>query len=226
METGEFVYIFRMGDFFKIGKSKEPERRLMDIDGTKLPIKPILVATVYSENPFYLENLIQKEIKEYRVRGEWFRLGSVQVKQIIDKYKFNVSHDIFKRTYIEPAKVIKIISKGVLDRRSVSGLYSGEVKELLIKIERLTAQIAKNTSYKPTIVKAGERYDNAVLIASNNNLDKIMQLKGILSKLKYSKLMQDNRHIQNKKENILKKEKVLNKKKSTFSIFGLNVSIR
>lgn len=65
-----FVYIIRCGDFVKIGHSKNPKRRIKDMDAC-LPIEPILLATFPARR--FLETRLHFHLRHHRVRSEWFR---------------------------------------------------------------------------------------------------------------------------------------------------------
>ena len=213
-----------MGKFFKIGKSKDPEGRRLALDSTKLPEEIIIIAVVPHEDTTYLESLIHKDLYEFRVRGEWFKLSVNQVESTIRKYNFDIQNYINTDFEYKGNKETKVIvAKGKLDRKAYSHLYSGDVQQILMKIEKLTTSICNNTNYKPTILKAGERYDLAINIACSKSYSKVHQLKNILVQMEHSKNMQNKRHVQNAKEKEVKKTK---SPKKIFSFLGIGINIR
>ena len=72
------VYLFQMGEFYKIGRSKNVAQRLRSF-GT-LPYKCVLVHTIQSENSSLIEQCLHRRFKDQRERGEWFRLEADDVR--------------------------------------------------------------------------------------------------------------------------------------------------
>ncbi len=66
--------------YYKIGKSKTPKQRERTLQSEKPSIKMI---KVWNNN---IEKFLHNEYKEFRVRGEWFKLNNIQVKYICTKY--------------------------------------------------------------------------------------------------------------------------------------------
>ena len=77
-----FIYAIQFNDFIKIGKSKNPFKRLKQIDITKLPYEPKLLYLKETDNVSQLEEFIFNVFRDYRLRGEWF---SVEILNAIVK---------------------------------------------------------------------------------------------------------------------------------------------
>ena len=72
------VYLLRMGEFFKIGKSNDPGRRLYEI-GLHLPEKHDLVHVIETDDPSGIEAYWHRRFAAQRANGEWFRLAPADV---------------------------------------------------------------------------------------------------------------------------------------------------
>ncbi len=85
-----YVYIIKSLDLYKIGKAKKPEERLKALQ-TGNPIQLELQYTKKSQKPLELESRLHnhKLLKEYRVRGEWFRIPDNVLKYIVIEYGFD-----------------------------------------------------------------------------------------------------------------------------------------
>lgn len=68
--TSGFIYLFECGGKYKIGVSKNVERRMKDLDNR--PFKINLISKVYSERAFKVEQTIHKCLKSYQIEGEWY----------------------------------------------------------------------------------------------------------------------------------------------------------
>jgi hypothetical protein len=67
--------------YVKIGKSRNPMRRLTDF-GVKLPFKTVLVHVLVSENCSKLERALHRHYHFQRIRGEWFHLTQTDIDTI------------------------------------------------------------------------------------------------------------------------------------------------
>jgi hypothetical protein len=67
-----FVYIFGGEGIYKIGRAKDPAKRVSTL--TKLPFRAELIHTIQSDDAVLLETHLHHRFKEQRVNGEWFRL--------------------------------------------------------------------------------------------------------------------------------------------------------
>ena len=85
-----FVYIIKSDDLYKIGKVKKPEERLKALQ-TGNPTQLELQYTKRSQRPLELESKLHnhKLLKEYRVRGEWFKIPDNVLKYIVIEYGFD-----------------------------------------------------------------------------------------------------------------------------------------
>lgn len=68
------VYLLRMGEFHKIGKSNDPGRRLYEV-GLRLPEKHDLVHIIETDDPSGIEAYWHRRFASQRANGEWFRLS-------------------------------------------------------------------------------------------------------------------------------------------------------
>lgn len=79
-----FVYLIKdnFTGLYKIGRSKDPERRLADLrkEYTKLPVQFdfYLVGVWKTSYPVKVEGFCHNCFEEFRVRGEWFDLAGAE----------------------------------------------------------------------------------------------------------------------------------------------------
>ncbi len=69
-----FVYVMRCNEFYKIGISKNPTKRLEQISPL-MPYKIELIHTIATENMKELESFLHEQLAHCRVNGEWFDLS-------------------------------------------------------------------------------------------------------------------------------------------------------
>lgn len=74
-----FLYVIRVGDLYKIGKTVNTKNR---IRGMALPEKPEIICTIETPDRHLTERTWHKTFKEYRRHGEWFQLPPHAVAQI------------------------------------------------------------------------------------------------------------------------------------------------
>jgi len=75
------VYIFRLGDFHKIGWTAGLKKRLRAYK--TLPYDSVLVHHFPSENPYVVEKSLHRRFRPKRVKGEWFRLGEGDIAKLL-----------------------------------------------------------------------------------------------------------------------------------------------
>lgn len=84
-----YVYAIKIGDYLKIGKTFNIQKRLEHY-GSFPPFEyEILMVDYVCDNSFY-ERHFQSIFKEFQVKGEWFYIGDVTRyhEYVVDNYKY------------------------------------------------------------------------------------------------------------------------------------------
>jgi hypothetical protein len=79
--TGVYIFsIWEMPGYYKIGVSKDVQRRLADYN-TAMPFTVVLEYWVEYSNYRFVEKLLHKRFRNRRIKGEWFMLSDDEVTQ-------------------------------------------------------------------------------------------------------------------------------------------------
>ena len=82
-----YVYILKMGDWYKIGRSKHPLKRFPQLS-VKMPLPTRLWMLFFSDDMIVLENIFHELYRDNRTNGEWFALTDTQVRNLYQQQPF------------------------------------------------------------------------------------------------------------------------------------------
>lgn len=94
---GGFVYIIQLGetDHYKIGMSIDVDKRLKQLQ-SRCPIPLKIVYRWFGYDYRYFEKALHDQFRKKHVTGEWFRLTTEDIMNLIDFYPGNHYIDIGK----------------------------------------------------------------------------------------------------------------------------------
>lgn len=68
-----FVYLIGSWNCAKIGRSGNPEARLLALDSTLMPFEPVLITKFYAgPAASFVEKKLHEHFADRHIRGEWF----------------------------------------------------------------------------------------------------------------------------------------------------------
>lgn len=76
------VYLLKCGDKFKVGVSKNVDRRIKELDKRPLPVK-LVTKSELVHCAFEAEKEIHERLEDYRIDGEWFDIPESLIGSVI-----------------------------------------------------------------------------------------------------------------------------------------------
>lgn len=76
-----YIYIMECGEKYKIGLSKNIERRKKELDNRPFPVN-IIYKSKLIDNVYKIEEEIHSHFKEKQINGEWFDLNENDIRVI------------------------------------------------------------------------------------------------------------------------------------------------
>lgn len=88
MNHNGYVYIIKFGEFYKIGLSKNPKKRMRDFATVVMPYKFELIHTISTINASFLEKAMHNKFSHKLVAGEWYKLNRFDLYLIKKESRF------------------------------------------------------------------------------------------------------------------------------------------
>jgi hypothetical protein len=80
-----FLYVFQCETHFKVGISRDPKRRLCDMQNScPFPIKPVLHKRIRYEYALFFERTVHDELSEFKTKSEWFSAPLPRIIEAIE----------------------------------------------------------------------------------------------------------------------------------------------
>ena len=75
-----YVYLLRVGNYYKIGKADQLDRRIYQLK-IALPEEPVFIHAIETSDPYGIEQYWHRRYKDYRRGGEFFELPDEAVEE-------------------------------------------------------------------------------------------------------------------------------------------------
>ena len=83
------VYIIQSNNEVKIGVAKNVKKRMQGIQtSNQYALK--LIGIKETDDDYFLEKKIHDYLRDYRIRGEWFKLSENKMNSVINKFNFDI----------------------------------------------------------------------------------------------------------------------------------------
>lgn len=92
--TEGYVYLIKCADKYKIGYTKDVDRRFKELDTRPFPCE--LIESYYSDIAFPVEQKIHELLSEKRVAGEWYSLDSEASANDFIDFVYHVENKMLK----------------------------------------------------------------------------------------------------------------------------------
>lgn len=79
-----YIYLFECGGKYKIGYSKNVERRLKELDNRPFKIN-LIAKSVLSDKSYHVEQKLHSIYEKNKIDGEWYSFNNNQLKELIYK---------------------------------------------------------------------------------------------------------------------------------------------